>query len=102
MSEKYISIYDILENNKKYVNLNPKCEPQLGKRELYHDINNNIRTIEDTPLLEEAILWILNLSDGKNSLLDIAIKSNIKFISIKKAVDSLKNCGLVKEFNETI
>ena len=101
--EKYISIYDILENNKKYVNLNPKCEPHLGRRGLYHGINsrNDLET-KDRVLLESAILWILNLSDGKNSLLDIAIKSNIKFISIKKAVDSLKNCGLVKEFNETI
>jgi aminopeptidase-like protein len=99
--KKYISIYDILENNKKYVNLNPKCEPQLSKRGLYHDIHIilDLET-KDKFLLESAILWILNLSDGKNSLLDIAIKSNIKFSIIKSAIDSLKNCGLVKEFNE--
>src|SRR4030066_521263 len=28
----YLSVINILENNKRYLNLNPKCEPQLGKR----------------------------------------------------------------------
>jgi len=32
-----------------------------------------------------AIMWILNLSDGKNSLLDISYKSKIDFYKIKKA-----------------
>ena len=30
----YLAVLNILENNKKYVNQNPKCEPQLGKRGL--------------------------------------------------------------------
>ena len=32
---KCMSIVDVLENNRVYVNQNPKCEPQLGKRGLY-------------------------------------------------------------------
>ncbi len=28
---KYLSVLNILENNKVYMNSNPKCEPQLGK-----------------------------------------------------------------------
>ena len=31
----YLSVLRILENNGRYLNLNPKCEPQLGKRGLY-------------------------------------------------------------------
>ena len=31
----YLSVLRILENNARYVSLNPKCEPQLGKRGLY-------------------------------------------------------------------
>jgi aminopeptidase-like protein len=29
------AIADVLENNRRYRNLNPFCEPQLGKRDLY-------------------------------------------------------------------
>ncbi|HET6515126.1 MAG TPA: DUF4910 domain-containing protein, partial [Thermodesulfovibrionales bacterium] len=32
---RLLSIVNILENNNKYISLNPKCEPQLGKRGLY-------------------------------------------------------------------
>ena len=45
------------------------CEPQLGKRGLYNEIGDN----------EMAMLWVLNQSDGSNSLLDIAQKSTIPF-----------------------
>ena len=31
----YLSVLQILENNARYINLNPKCEPQLGRRGLY-------------------------------------------------------------------
>ena len=31
----YLSIIDVLENNGRYRNPNPKCEPQLGRRGLY-------------------------------------------------------------------
>ena len=34
----YLSVLRILENNCRYVNLNPKCEPQLGKRGLYRTL----------------------------------------------------------------
>ena len=30
-----LSIFDVLEHNHMYASLNPKCEPQLGKRGLY-------------------------------------------------------------------
>ena len=54
-----------------YINLNPKCEPQLGKRGLYRQLGSQ----KNSEKSELAMFWILNQSDGKNSLLDIAIKS---------------------------
>ena len=31
----YLQVLDVLENDAAYLNLNPKGEPQLGKRGLY-------------------------------------------------------------------
>lgn len=71
---KILKILSIIDNNKAYKNKNPKCEPQLGKRGLYSEIGGG-----DKKLRELAMLWILNLSDGKHTLLDIAEKSSIDF-----------------------
>jgi aminopeptidase-like protein len=43
-----------------------------------------------------SLLWVLNLSDGEYSLLDIAERSQLSFDVIKKAADALLNCGLLK------
>jgi aminopeptidase-like protein len=72
---KCFSVLHILENNKKYLNQNPKCEPQLGKRGLYGAIGGQT----DTKMREMAMLWVLNLSDGNHSLLDIADRSRYEF-----------------------
>ena len=60
---KAMSVFSILENNRTYLNLNPKCEPQLGKRGLYRMMGGSSQ--ED--FNELAMLWVLNQSDGKNS-----------------------------------
>jgi aminopeptidase-like protein len=44
-----------------------------------------------------AMLWLLNLSDGKHSLLDIAERSGLGFTSIKKAADLLVEHRLLRE-----
>ena len=90
---KCLSILDVLEHNRTYLNLNPKCEPQLGKRGLYSQIGG--RT--DGKLRELAMLWVLNFSDGKHNLLDIAEKSNLQFSVIHNAAQMLLEHGLLKE-----
>ena len=89
----YLEIFNILENNTTYINLNPKCEPQLGKRGLYEKIGGT----NEAQSMQLAALWILNMSDGQNSLLDIAFKSGIGFSIIIKSADALIECGLLKE-----
>lgn len=84
---KLIEIVSLLENNQIYENLNPYCEPQLGKRGLYDGIG------VDTM----AMLWVLNLSDGSHSLLDIAERSGLDFAAVLKAKDALANKFLLKE-----
>jgi aminopeptidase-like protein len=83
---KIAEIISVLENNKSYLNTNPECEPQLGKRGLYNEIGDN----------EMAMLWVLNFSDGKNSLLDIAQRSNIPFESVLNAAKLLRKSGLLE------
>ncbi|MFH0898522.1 MAG: DUF4910 domain-containing protein, partial [bacterium] len=91
--EKYLQTIFVLEHNKTYINLNPMCEPQLGKRGLYRLIGGQKKDSLDL----FALLWTLNFSDGNHSLLDIAIKSGIPFNTIKKAADALEACELLKK-----
>jgi aminopeptidase-like protein len=83
---------DILENNRFYMNQNPKCEPQLGRRGLYQAIGGKSHERAD----EMAMLWVLNLSDGAHCLLDIAEKADVPFVTIKDAADALLAHGLLK------
>jgi len=86
-------IFGVLENNKTYQNQNPKCEPQLGKRGLYRAIGGQA----DAGAREMAMLWVLNLSDGGHSLLDIAERSKLDFDAIEFAARTLREHGLLKE-----
>jgi aminopeptidase-like protein len=90
--EKCIAALDILENNRTYVNQNPKCEPQLGKRGLYQSVGGQAQTRVD----DMIILWVLNFSDGNHSLLDIAEKSGYSFNSVKEAASLLVAHELLK------
>jgi aminopeptidase-like protein len=85
-----MAIVDVLENNRRYVNKNPYCEPQLGKRNLYRSTGG-----ESIGREINARLWVLNLSDGEHSLLDIAERSGIPFSDISEATTLLSQAGLL-------
>jgi len=89
----FLDILNIIENNKQYINLYPKCEPQLGKRGLYQKIGGHY----DSKNFQLAMLWVLNLSDGDHTLLNIATKSNLSFDIITQAADTLSKYNLLKE-----
>ena len=84
------AILDVLENNRRYLNLNPYCEPHLGKRNLYRTTGGDSIGSEIN-----ARLWVLNLSDGEHSLLDIAERSGLPFESVRDAADLLSQGGLL-------
>lgn len=88
----YLEVVRLLETNKSYQNLNPKCEVRLGKRGLYRTVGGEIAQ----PLNEFALLWVLNLSDGSNSLLDISERSGLSFDDVESAAGALLGKGLLK------
>ncbi len=83
-------VLDVLEANRRYRNLNPYCEPQLGKRNLYRPTGGEAIGTEIN-----ARLWVLNLSDGEHTLLDIAERSGLLFSAILDAVSLLCEGGLL-------
>jgi aminopeptidase-like protein len=93
-----LEVCSVLESNRTYVNLNPKCEPQLGKRGLY-------RSVGGTPPPDGVdglvLLWVLNLSDGQHSLLDIAERAGCRFTDVNEAVKLLVKHGLLRECRES-
>jgi aminopeptidase-like protein len=89
--QTYLSVLGILENNKCYLNKNPKCEPQLGKRGLYRTMGGNVESKE----AELAMLWVLNLSDGRHALLDVAERSKLAFPAVRAAARALEAAGLL-------
>jgi aminopeptidase-like protein len=86
-----LRVIQVFEENDCYLNLNPKCEPQLGRRGLYRQMGG----LKDAAASEMAMLWTLNLSDGKHTLLDIAIRSGVPFAQISQAADALRKAGLL-------
>jgi aminopeptidase-like protein len=85
----YLDVFDVLETNGVYVNQNPKGEPQLGKRGLY-------RQIAGESSRERALLWVLNMSDGSKSLLDIADLSGLPFGAVREAAAALESHDLLR------
>jgi aminopeptidase-like protein len=88
-------VLSLLENNEIFVNLNPKCEPQLGKRGLYRMVGGQA----NAEFNEMAMLWILNLSDGNHSLLDIAERSGISFHELSRAARTLEKHSLLRKLS---
>lgn len=84
-----VGVISVLENNKTYVNQNPKGEPQLGRRGLYRGYPHG--GVDDL-----ALLWVLNMSDGSHALLDIAERAGIAFADVKKAAEALMESNLLK------
>lgn len=89
---KYLQTIFVLENNKKYLNLNPKCEPQLGKRGLYRQIGGQ-KITKDSEL---AMFWMLSLSDGLHDIIDISEKSGLEFEVLLEAAQKLEKNNLLK------
>ena len=86
-----LAVIDIFERDGSFLNLNPKCEPQLGRRGLYAATGGH----KDAPEQQMAMLWVLNLSDGGHSLLDIAERASLPFTKIRAAADLLLAHGLL-------
>jgi aminopeptidase-like protein len=87
-----LRVLHVLMNNVTLLNRFPKCEPQLGKRGLYSAIGGD----QDRYQKQMAMLWILNQSDGRHSLLDIAKTAGIDFNIIAQTARILIDHQLLK------
>jgi hypothetical protein len=90
---KIVEVLHVLEGDAVTLNRNPKCEPQLGRRGLYATLGGHGGKRE----MEYALLWVLNLSDGSHSLLDVAERSGLSFSLIRTAADTLIHHELLVE-----
>jgi aminopeptidase-like protein len=86
-----LRIIYVLEHDVRYRNLSPFGEPQLGRRGLYRSTGG----YQEIPDRQLAMLWVLNQSDGRNSLLDIAERSCLPFDSLQAVAGELVNAGLL-------
>lgn len=91
--EKVWEILRVLENNRLYLNTNPKCEPRLGKRGLYGSVGGT----RHGAFHEMGLLWVLNLADGEHDLLTIAERAGMRFSEIDDAAAALRDAGLLEE-----
>jgi aminopeptidase-like protein len=85
-------IVAVIEGDAIYRSLNPKGEPQLGRRGLYAAMGGQRSAGFD----QMALLWVMNLADSHHSLLDMAERAEIPFAAIRAAADALAGVGLLE------
>jgi aminopeptidase-like protein len=90
---RYLEVIEVLEGNQTYLNLSPHCEPQLGRRGLYGTVGGQSHAVAS----QMAMLWVLNLSDGAHSLLDVAERARMPFAEIRRAASALEAVELLRE-----
>ena len=88
-----LAIIELLETNRACVNLSPYGEPQLGRRGLYRSAGGSVARPEE----EQALLWVLNLSDGSRTLFDIATRSGLPYDTVRRAAGRLEAAGLLSD-----
>ncbi|HEX4954468.1 MAG TPA: DUF4910 domain-containing protein [Thermoanaerobaculia bacterium] len=86
----YLAVVEVLEGDRRYRNLLPKGEPQLGRRGLYGSLGGG-----SAKERELALLWVLNQSDGAQSLLDVAERSGLPFRRLAAAARDLEAASLL-------
>jgi aminopeptidase-like protein len=82
---KLEAILRAVDRNETYHNTAPMGEPQLSGRGLDLAFGGAV----DQASVDQAVLWVLNFSDGSNSLLDIAERSSLPFDAVRAAADAL-------------
>ncbi len=87
------AVLEIVERDWRPRSTSPKCEAQLGRRGLYGALGGD----RESAAKSMAFLWILNLADGRHSLLDIAERARLPFGVVADAARLLKESGLLVE-----
>ena len=86
------NILAVLDANRRYRNRSPYGEPQLGRRGLYNNVGGGPEGAD----WQMTLLWVLNLSDGQHSLLDIAERAGLPFGRVQQAATALAATDLLE------
>jgi aminopeptidase-like protein len=90
--ETLVKLVKAIELNDHYINTQPFCEPQMGKRGLYHSVGG-MRTPPD---MITKYMTILNYCDGEHDLVDIAEKLKLNVLELEESVQRLLESGLLR------
>ncbi|MCE3249522.1 MAG: aminopeptidase [Geminicoccaceae bacterium] len=85
------ALIEVVEHDWRPRSTSPKCEAQLGRRGLYPALGGD----REGAAKNMASLWILNLSDGRHSLLDIAERAKLPFGVVADTARLLEESGLL-------
>jgi aminopeptidase-like protein len=87
-----IDVIGVLERNVVFERVDGRGEPQLGRRGLYRAISGH----KDQAEAQMALLWVLNQTDGRHSLLDIAERSGVAFEQLALAAEAAREADLIR------
>jgi aminopeptidase-like protein len=90
--DRCLELVEVLESNRTCANLSPFGEPQLGRRGLYRSAGGAVASPDE----ERAMLWVLNQSDGRTSLLEIARRSELGYPVVSRAAELLEDAELLE------
>ena len=93
----FSSIVQATETAEYFENRHGRCEPQLGKYGLYDSVGGYRSDTSDIL----AMLWVLNGSDGHQSLQSISVKSGISLSDLRGAAQRLLDVGLVAKLRHS-
>jgi len=86
----YTKLIEVLENNSKY-RVTVLCEPQMGKRGLYHQVSHRGRSG-----FVKTLMDFLAYADGSNDLIDIANILQTSAYRLIEVAQLLLKEGLIK------
>lgn len=88
-------ITSTIENNGRFRNLKPICEPQLGKRGLYPSLGSQKEMASQV----QGALWLLNYSDGDHDLIEISKMSGVPVSVLNDVAAKLVDKELLEPAN---
>lgn len=81
----------------RYVRVDPHCEPMLSKRGLYNStsIRKSVGFDRDADP-RTALMWVLNLCDGKHDMIDVARRSGLPIARLAEAAERARSAGVLR------
>jgi aminopeptidase-like protein len=90
-----LGIVEALEQHHFPINRYPCGEPQLGRRGIFRAFGER----DDRGRLQEAMMWVLNLGDGRHDTLAIAERAGLPHSIVVDAAAHLRAHGLIDKSN---